>query len=947
MRHQCNFRAAALARPLRTVLVAAIAVALGVGCAGEDAQIDHVAKARAAIENRDYRAAEIELKNALQQNPEDAEARLLLAEGHLRFGDGRAAETNLDKAEAAGMASSRLLLPRMTAWMMQKKFEPVIAVEADKLAATEYPPAMRSEILALQGDAYLAMKEKDKAKEKFAAALALDPNSGPALVGEAQLALRAEDKERGLERARQATQMAPAYAPGWSVLGDLLRETGELKAAEDAYSQAIKFRETNREDLLNRAMVRISRKDLDGALADADTLRKRGHALPHATFINGIVNLAKGNPEAARGDFEQVVANAPSYVVAACYLGQSHATTGNYEQAAAHLAKCHKYFGANGAVRRLYAGVLAADQREDEAAAVLKPLIEANKGEAADIELLAQIQLLQGDAEEAVSLLQRLLEATEGSSATYLNLGYALVAAGEVEKSRAAFAEASKLGTTGDSETNEDSKFGLLEARALLQSGNTQAAIERLEAQVAAEPDNRPASNLLVLALLRSGERAEAKTLLEDILKKDPGYRIGATNLASLKAQDGEFEAARALLLPVLEKEPANPQVVGMVTALDMQLKDEVSALSRLEPALAAAPGNPALLLVKARLLKSQDKQEEAIEIYQNLAERKNTEPVWLRELAKLQLQAGRQVAALATAERLSEMPGASAEDHLLLREILRQSGDEEGSRRVLERAVENNGDILGVRLAQIQELLSRRDLMGARAALDDTLDKLGSRESPDLLMLEALLLVQEEKMDEAAAVARKAFELEPTSRRAVDLARLRAAAGLGAEAVSGLEGWLVENPQDTTAWFVLGDALDKQGDPVRARETYERVLTLQPRHPWAANNLAWLLRASDPARARSLAEQALSAAPKAPAVMDTLGMILLAQGEAPRSLELLREATALAPDSDILKLHLARALLSTEAREEALALAQSLSGRPLPPSVEEEYRELKQALGL
>ena len=44
-------------------------------------------------------------------------------------------------------------------------------------------------------------------------------------LGKTELALRAEDKERGLERAPQATQMAPGYAPGWSVLGDLLRET--------------------------------------------------------------------------------------------------------------------------------------------------------------------------------------------------------------------------------------------------------------------------------------------------------------------------------------------------------------------------------------------------------------------------------------------------------------------------------------------------------------------------------------------------------------------------------------------------------------------------------------------------------------------------------------------------------------------------------------------------
>ncbi|MEN9728850.1 MAG: system TPR-repeat protein PrsT [Pseudomonadota bacterium] len=947
MRSKSNFRPVSRVRPLRTALVAAIALALGAGCTGEDATVDHVANARKAIENREFRAAEIELKNALRKNPGDAEARLLLAEGHLRFGDGRAAETNLDKAEAAGMAAARLMVPRLNAWMLQQKFEPVVAIDPETLPEAEYPTAVRVEILAVQGDAHLALKDEERAKEKYAAALMLEPNNGPALVGEAQLAVRNKDNERGLELARQATRMAPAYAPGWSVLGDLLRQTGDLPAAEKAYTQAIKFRETNREDLLSRAMVRISRNDLDGALADAAILRKRGHAIPHATFISGIVNLAKARPEAAREDFEQVVANAPRYVVAACYLGQSHATTNNYEQAAAHLGKCHKYYGSNGAVRRLYAGVLAADGRESEAVAVLDPVVAANKGEAQDIELLAQVQLLQGDAEEAVSLLQRLLEANGGSSATYLNLGYALVAAGQVDESRAAFAEASKLGQTGEADAAEEAKYGLLEVRALLQSGNTSEAIQRLRAQLKADPANRPASNMLALALIRTGEQAEARTLLEKIVEEDPGYDIGRINLASLKAQAGEFAEARAMLLPVLQREPANPQLLGMVTALDVQLGESAQAVARLDPALSKTPGAPALMLLKARLLKSRGELEKATETYQDLVELPDPDPVWLRELIGLQMQAGRPVAAMAMAKRLSRMQGATAADQMMLREILQQTGDDAGSKRALADAVAGHADNLGVRMAQIQDLIGQRDARAARETLEKIRKELKGRELPDLLMLESQILVLEERMDEAVSAARKALKLEPTSKRAVELARLQAVAGRGTDAVIDLENWLAEHPDDFVALFVLGDALDKQGDEERARATYEKVLTLAPKHPWALNNLAWLLRDSDPVRARSLAEEAYSAAAKSPAVMDTLGMILSGQGDHARGLELLREANALAPGEDVLKLHLAQVLLATEAREEALALVQSLSGRPLSTQAAEEYARLKAALGL
>ncbi len=124
---------------------------------------------------------------------------------------------------------------------------------------------------------------------------------------------------------------------------------------------------------------------------------------------------------------------------------------------------------------------------------------------------------------------------------------------------------------------------------------------------------------------------------------------------------------------------------------------------------------------VKARLIKSQGKLEEALEIYQALAERKDPDPMWLRELTNLQLEAGRQLAALGTARRLSEMPGASAADQLLLREILRQSGDVEGSKRALAEAAEKHAqeqaDEQARRDAELEELRRKVAQMQAEKA--------------------------------------------------------------------------------------------------------------------------------------------------------------------------------------------------------------------------------------
>ena len=80
----------------------AIAVVLGAGlsgCTGNDPS-SFVTSAKAYIAKNDYRPAIIELKNALQKNPDSGEARLLLASSLLEVGDPVGAEVEVRKAIA-------------------------------------------------------------------------------------------------------------------------------------------------------------------------------------------------------------------------------------------------------------------------------------------------------------------------------------------------------------------------------------------------------------------------------------------------------------------------------------------------------------------------------------------------------------------------------------------------------------------------------------------------------------------------------------------------------------------------------------------------------------------------------------------------------------------------------------------------------------------------------
>jgi len=100
-------------RLLGTSLLAA-SLALGL-CGGFSPPMafgaSYVQRARAALAKGDLDAAQIELRNAVRSEPQNAEARFLLAEVQLQLGDPVAAETQAKAAEARGY-DKRAVVPR-------------------------------------------------------------------------------------------------------------------------------------------------------------------------------------------------------------------------------------------------------------------------------------------------------------------------------------------------------------------------------------------------------------------------------------------------------------------------------------------------------------------------------------------------------------------------------------------------------------------------------------------------------------------------------------------------------------------------------------------------------------------------------------------------------------------------------------------------------------------
>ena len=333
------------------------------GCSSERDPDAALAMAREAFDNKNYAVMEIELKNVLRAQPDNAEARFLLAEANLEFARGLAAEVQLDKARNLGLEPARLIAPYLRAWMYQKKYDQVLdsekagGITAD-IAAND--AALQSEVQAITGIALLAKQRLEEAQERFKKAIALDGANAVALTGSAQLAYKQEDNTLGDQRLAEALEKAPDYAPAWSLAGDVRRVNKDLEGSIEAYSQAIKLRPSNADDRLARGLIYLGMKDRDGAKKDINALIKSGYRVPHAAYLSGVLGTIDGDIGLAKDHFESVVAKNPQYMKAVCYLGLTLAATESFERAEANLERCVATYPGAAFTRRAYTLVLTA-----------------------------------------------------------------------------------------------------------------------------------------------------------------------------------------------------------------------------------------------------------------------------------------------------------------------------------------------------------------------------------------------------------------------------------------------------------------------------------------------------------------------------------------------------------------------------------------------------------
>jgi tetratricopeptide (TPR) repeat protein len=443
---------------------------------------------------------------------------------------------------------------------------------------------------------------------------------------------------------------------------------------------------------------------------------------------------------------------------------------------------------------------------------------------------------------------------------------------------------------------------------------------------------------------LQNGSPGEAKQLFEEMTRKAPDYLPAWLSLAQLAFDEGKFEDCAAVTQKILARAPESyegmlldgklklargegPQAVAEFTrmtalglgyerfpqvqyhlALGYLLAGDVpKSTAHLNQALSLNPNYTDAIVLLAELNLRKGDAAPAITSLTQLLKQQPLIPQAQFLLAAAYAAQKNLDEAAAVYRRMLLLFPKNPRVPFLLAKVLVQQNKLDEVRKFCEKAMEISPDYL----APLQMLVDL-DLFGKKpdpeAALALVNQQIARRPSdPDLESALARIYLHQGEAARGEAALLKAIELAPNYKTPYqELAQFYFDSKKPQQALEKLAIFAAKT-NDVMVLMQIGMIQDKLKNYPAARDTYEKLLTLDPKFSPALNNLAYTYseHLGQVDKAIEIAERARQLLPNDPGTEDTLGWILFRKTDFPKALPLLEEAASKLPTEPEVQFHL------------------------------------------
>lgn len=882
------------------VMLLAPALILGgvVSCGKPQTPQALIAEARQYQQKGDTPAAIIQLKNALQKNPKDAEARFLLGSIYNEAGDSKSAEKELRRALDLGMSRTQVLPELGKALLVQGQYQQTLD-ETQRLSGEKESP----EIASLRGNAYLALGKNQEAKAAFERALNSQSDFPSALIGLARHALMEKNIEAATRLSEQAVEKNPKNAEAWLFKADLLRAQGKIEPAMAAYDQTLKLQPKNVMAHLNKAFLEIGLGKFDAAKADIDAAKKVAPGGLMVFYTQALLDFRQGKHAEAWDSLQQILRVAPEHMPSVLLAGAVQYALGSMPQAELYLKSYLDKDPRNPYARKVLISTLLRAHKTDSAFEVLRPALQNSQQDFELLRLTGETYMQAKDFEKAEEYFEKAAALSPKDANVHTALGISKLAQGDDTRAIAELEMASDLDSLS-------SRPDLLLVITHLRKKEFDLALNAAKNFEKNQPSNPLSHNLKGVAYLGKKDYANARASFEKATAIQPSFFPAVANLAQLDLIEKKPERAKQRFEALLAKDKKNFKAMNALANLALAQGQKKEATAWLERASKENPDalEPALQLA-AHYLRMGEKQK-ALTLTQQFQGANPNSPEVLDILAQAQFANGDKQAALATYNRLAAMRPNSALAQLRIASMYRAMQNPQAAMEALKKALELQPDYLEAQM-NLAALEASNGKYDRAVAIAQTIQKQRAK-SPAGYLLEGDLLMAQKKPDVAAKLYEQAHALSKGGLALIKLHEALTNAGKGKEADARLAQWVKEHPADNTTRLYLAGTFLAAKQNEAAIEQYRIILRLNPNYVPALNNLAWLLHQQNDARALGYAEQAYKLKPDNAAIQDTLGWILVEQGNVARGLPLLQKAASQAPGAAVIRYHLAVGLMKS-----------------------------------
>ncbi|MDP6351543.1 MAG: PEP-CTERM system TPR-repeat protein PrsT [Alphaproteobacteria bacterium] len=887
-----------LSRLSRFVVIWAL-VAGSAGC--DDTSLTVAERLQRADEYRssgDLTAAIIEIKNALQKNPESAAARFLLGEIYVDIGDGASAEKELVVARDLGIDRESVLKPLGRAWLLQQKF---IEVLEQILFDDQVSPQLQATILTLRGEAYFWSQQTSQAKSAFDAALAVKPDEFEAIVGLVRVAMTERDWALAESEVARASALAENDLAVLAVAGDVALIQDKFLEAEAAFEKALEQRPENL--ALHTALAR-AKIGLEKLAEARDLLDVVLEAVPdsiEASYLRALTAYLANDLKDAKAFCEQTLRLSLGHIPVHLICGATSFGLAEFEQANQYMTRYLAVDPSHVAGRKLLGATQLRLGRSMEALNTLQPIAEETDQDTELLALVGAAALRSGELTVASKYFQQAVDLNPENSTLRARLGLARLQMGD--------SDAGLLELERAIEENSDLEGA--EVRLIMhfiQSGELDEADRAVERLKSRHADLAAPYDLEAAIHAARNDFDAAKAALRKGLAIEPTHATATLNLGALEAREGNLAEARTLYGQILENNPGHLKALMRLARLEIRLEDRPAAREWLKQAVETNPDSIDAHVALMRSHFDDNDPRKALTVAQKIASAGRDDSAYLEVLGRLQMVVQRWSEALSTFQRLVDREPQSVNAALWLAQAALARSDVGQARSAFQAVLTLEPDHLYAKVASARLAVADDDLAVAAAFLAELKDVVP--DSREVWEIEAGVAALEDRPDDAILAYQRVIESWPQTEMVLTLSRIQWGSDRPEDALASLNDWLVRYPSDQIARFLLGEFHMGLGQWDDARAVYAAIVEVQPDSVTSLNNLAWSLhKLGDNAAAMRHAEHASGMAPEDPVVMDTLAALLLADGQIEQALALLRNASLQLPDNPTVNFHFAQAL--------------------------------------